>query len=163
MQEEGQALEVGDLQAEINAVAQEEGFSMETPAANDGLAVVDNGNGEEEYFTLLRDVLGLGFGVLAPAWGVSPEEVEALAGAYAPLLQKYFPDGVSGSAVELTAAIATVGIIGRRLGTPRTVEGKEIKEQAKSTGGNVQTKAAPVSEIQVKADLRAVDSGEGVE
>jgi hypothetical protein len=46
--------------------------------------------------------------------------VDALAGAYAAVLQKYFPEGPGQFGPELAAVFTTVAIIGPRLKMPRT-------------------------------------------
>ena len=67
---------------------------------------------------VLGPLIGAAFRIVAPAWGVSDAEVRELAGAWAPVLDKYFPDGIALS-VEFNAAIITLALIGPRWGKPR--------------------------------------------
>lgn len=60
------------------------------------------------------------FAILAPGWGVTQEEVGTLAEAYAPVIDKYFPDMAMGP--ELTAVLATALVLGPRIGRPRKIE-----------------------------------------
>lgn len=67
---------------------------------------------------VLGPLIGAGFRIVAPAWGVSEAEARDLAGAWAPVLDKYFPGGIALS-VEFNAAIVTLALIGPRWGKPR--------------------------------------------
>jgi len=68
---------------------------------------------------LLSQLLGLAFPILAPAWRVQPAECEILAGAWAPVLDKYAPGLVSSFGIEVQAVAVTLAIIGPRLRMPR--------------------------------------------
>lgn len=61
--------------------------------------------------------------ILAPAWGVTDQEKEMLAGAYAPVIDKYFPD--VGMSVEFSAIAVTAIIFAPRLSMPRKIEQPE--------------------------------------
>lgn len=76
---------------------------------------------------ILAPVLGGLFGILTPAWNVTPGECNELAGAYALVIDKYFPDTVLGC--EITAIICTVAVIGPRIGTPRKIESPGTNEE----------------------------------
>ncbi len=68
---------------------------------------------------LVAQVLGPGFALLAPAWRVSQDEIEALSEAYGAVIDKYFPAGLGAFGVEISAALATLAVIGPRLAMPR--------------------------------------------
>lgn len=59
------------------------------------------------------------FDLLCPNWNVQAAECNALAGAYAPVLVKYFPGGIGKMGPELTAVLVTAAIFGPRIGVPR--------------------------------------------
>lgn len=80
-------------------------------------------SGKDEWKSIFVQLLGPGFAVLAPNWGVQGQEVEALADAYAPLMAKYFPDA-SQVGPEVGAILVTAAVIAPRLSTPRKVEDK---------------------------------------
>jgi hypothetical protein len=80
---------------------------------------------------LLKPVLGMGFNILAPNWGVTEPEINELANAYGLLIDKYFPDGVLNSyGVEFAAIMTTFTVIAPRLNKPR-------KEKPKKPAGEV--------------------------
>ena len=74
-----------------------------------------------EYAVLLESVLGPGFALLAPNWGVQPEEIKTLSGVYGQLLAKYWPEPAD-FGPEIAAAVVTVAMFGPRLRVPRKVE-----------------------------------------
>lgn len=90
----------------------------------------------QEYETkgLLQMVIGPVFQILAPAWGVQPEEVSALADAYAPIVDEWFPEGVGGPYVG--AALVTLAVIGPRLGKPRRLEPPKPKPKGGQETGD---------------------------
>lgn len=59
--------------------------------------------------------------IFCPAWNLKGAEIEQLAEAYAPVLDKYMPGGMS-FGVELNAVLVTALIIGPRMKTPRKPE-----------------------------------------
>lgn len=71
----------------------------------------------------LAVLLGPLFSILAPNWNVTPDEVDIVAEAYADVINKYFPGGLS-LGVEVNALMATALIFGPRLGTPRKAPAK---------------------------------------
>ena len=77
---------------------------------------------------LVMPLVALGCNLLAPAWDIQAEEVDALSSAYGDLLDKYFPDGAGAFGVELSALLVTGAIIAPRLGKPR----KDLTEQEKA-------------------------------
>ncbi len=82
---------------------------------------------QDEWREIIEHLAGPAFGLLAPGWNVQPAEIQALAEAYAGLLNKYFPGGASQMGPELGAAMVTVAIIGPRLKMPRKLpEQKEV-------------------------------------
>jgi hypothetical protein len=80
---------------------------------------------------VLLMAIGPLFDVICPNWNVSPEEKQALAGAYAPVVDKYF-GGVS-MGVELQAVAITAMILAPRIGTPRVAK-PEKKEESMEQG-----------------------------
>ncbi len=66
---------------------------------------------------VLYPLARLAFDKAAPLWALSDAEVFTLCQSYGDLLDKYFPDGLN-FGVELSAAMATLTIIGPRWGKP---------------------------------------------
>ena len=81
---------------------------------------------------VLLMAIGPLFDVICPNWNVSPEEKQALAGAYAPVIDKYF-GGVS-MGVELQAVAITAMIIAPRIGTPRVAKPEKSKNDQVEQG-----------------------------
>lgn len=77
---------------------------------------------QQETAAALALLLEPAFGLLAPGWNVQAGECQALAGAWSPVLVKYFPGGIGQMGPELTALLVTAAVIGPRLGKPRTVD-----------------------------------------
>lgn len=77
-----------------------------------------------EWKEIIHPVIHMGFTVLAPNWGVNVDESEALADAYVPVLEKYFPDAGTQFGPEISAALVTMAIIAPRLNKPRKLEEK---------------------------------------
>lgn len=79
-----------------------------------------------EWRELLIQLLTPTFQLMAPAWNVQQEEINALGDAYAAVLSKYCPDGLSNWGPEITAGLTTVAIFGPRMraGLPRKVKEK---------------------------------------
>jgi hypothetical protein len=106
--------------------------NIELEIENDPLQVAINEktaqeveNSQNEWKEIIQHIVGPAFGLLAPGWGVQPVEIEALAEAYAGLLNKYFPGGATQMGPELGAAMVTVAIIGPRLKMPRELPAPE--------------------------------------
>jgi hypothetical protein len=72
------------------------------------------------------------FDIFAPAWEVSADEKEALAGAYAEVIDKYFPEFDAGC--ELNAIIITGMIVAPRIGKPRKIEPESEQGEAVNDG-----------------------------
>ncbi len=88
------------------------------PLPPDGnLLVIDQS--QAEVIALLVAVLTPTFVIIAPNWQITPAEVQQLAQAYAPVILKYFPDGLGDVGPELAAALVTMTVLGSRIGTPR--------------------------------------------
>ena len=66
---------------------------------------------------LVQPLVGLLCVSLAPAWAITNEEQAELSGAYALVIDKYFPDGVP-MGPELGAVMITAAIVMPRLGKP---------------------------------------------
>lgn len=69
---------------------------------------------------VLAKMLFMLFSTVAPAWQVQEHECEMLGGAYADVLNKYFPNLELG--VELTAVAATLIVFGPRRGKPMRIQ-----------------------------------------
>lgn len=82
---------------------------------------------------LLANLLQPAFVILAPAWEIKPAESQALAGAWAPVIDKYFPNLSMG--VELQAALVTLAIIGPRLGRAPKPKPKQAEAQPEQASG----------------------------
>jgi hypothetical protein len=72
---------------------------------------------------LVLMLVGPLFDILAPAWEVTDGEKQLIAAAYAPVIDKYFPDLDLGP--ELGAVAVTALVFGPRYSKPRRVEKKE--------------------------------------
>ena len=108
-------------------------------------------NQVEQEQSIATEVLLMGaisplFDIFAPNWKVGKEEKTALCESYAVVIDKYFPDGMSGRfAAELTALTVTGMIIAPRMGQPRQApepKKKEVKKeeatiQAKESGAEL--------------------------
>jgi len=86
--------------------------------------------------------LGPLFQLLAPAWAIQPAEVDALADAYAPVIDKYFPGGMG---VEGGALLVTAAVLAPRLGTPRKLPEKSDPPPARAPAPR-ETAPAPSAE-----------------
>jgi len=71
---------------------------------------------------IIEPLLQMGFGVLAPNWGVVDDEIHQLAIAYGGLMDKYLPDGVGKYSVEIGAVMVTAAVVLPRLKIPRKAE-----------------------------------------
>lgn len=76
-----------------------------------------------EWKELIVQLLIPTFQLMAPAWNVQESEIDALGEAYAAVLSKYCPEGLSRWGPELTAGLTTVAVFGPRMraGLPRKV------------------------------------------
>lgn len=86
---------------------------------------------KSEMTDVLGMILGPGFELLAPAWNIQKQEVDALAEAYAVLIEKYFPGGLTTFGAEINAALVTIAILAPRIKMPRKIE-----EPPADTGGD---------------------------
>ena len=78
---------------------------------------------------ILLMAIGPLFDIFAPAWNVTEQEKTMLAGAYAQVVDKYFPDIAMGP--EFTAIAITGMVIAPRIGQPmREEEGAEDGDQS---------------------------------
>lgn len=71
---------------------------------------------------IVAELLTVGFPVFAPAWNVQANEIDLLAGAWAPVIDKYIPDLSRFIGVEVQALVVTFAVLGPRLTRPRTVD-----------------------------------------
>jgi len=83
---------------------------------------------KKELAVLLSPV----FGIIAPAWEVTDDEIDLLAESYADAINKYFPDGLS-LGVEVGAIMSTVMIFGPRWGKPRKISAPKKQAQPGQT------------------------------
>lgn len=70
--------------------------------------------------------------IFFPAWGIQQKEIDELAKAWAAVIDKYMPGGLS-LGVEINAALITAMIVGPRVGKPRKPEEVEPENEE---GGN---------------------------
>ncbi len=66
---------------------------------------------------LVQPLVALLCVTVAPAWAITEEEQAQLSGAYAAVIDKYFPDGVP-MGPEVGAVMVTAAIVMPRLGQP---------------------------------------------
>lgn len=95
-----------------------------------GAGLPEQQNDSEENQQLLKALFDGGFAVLAPGWGVTETETETLSKAYAPLMDKYMPDGMGAYSLEINAALITFGFYMAHKDQPRKVEQQEGGEDA---------------------------------
>lgn len=113
-------IDLQNLSEEADALADEFGPSTEQAEQleRQSQQLATQENAADEWAAILQMALGPGFAILAPNWGISPDEIKALSDAYAPCAAELFPDmGQAGPWVG--AVMATAIVIGPRLGTPR--------------------------------------------
>lgn len=99
-----------------------------------------NAEGEREYRDAVALVLAPAFEILAPAWKVTSREVDQLAGAYAAVLQKYYPGGMAMLGPEFAAVAVTVMVIAPRINTARQSDQGDAKPEPEP----VKTEDTPV-------------------
>ena len=117
--------EIAELQQEVaaeQAANAAEGPPPASPGGPDVAASYQEPEPDLEWQEILHPLLWGGFAVLAPAWQVTAEECQQMADAYAPLCQKYMPDGPGKWGPEIGAAFVTVHVLAPRLGKPRKIE-----------------------------------------
>ena len=113
----------------------------------------------DEWQAIIAQLLAPTFAVMAPNWGVQQAEIDGLAGAYAPLLAKYFPD-TANVGPEIGAVIVTAAVIVPRLSIPRKLvdsgSGAPEPEPSKPKSGKPKKKQKPaknnVSQLQSERD-----------
>lgn len=146
-----------ELEAEINALAQEAGPAPEVAAAQavEQAAAVDAQTAVKEYEELLQPILGMSFAIIAPAWAINDTEVKQLSEAYAPLIHKYWPDGPQKFGPEIGAGLVTVAIFSSRIGRPRKV-GAAANDAGPEPEPVAQVERVPGEDVAVPAGV-AVD------
>lgn len=88
----------------------------------------------DEYNGLFQAVLNPTFQVVAPAWGVSQEEIAALAETYAEVAATYYPDGVGQLGPWPGAIMCTAMVVGPRMKMPRHLPPPQEPGQQKQEG-----------------------------
>lgn len=99
------------LESAANAIENDEAIEI---AANDPGSEFDL-----PVDAALSMALGAGFGILAPNWNVTANEIDELAKVYAALLEKYLGKGKMG--IELAAIMTTAMVIAPRVNKPRVL------------------------------------------
>jgi len=79
---------------------------------------------------LLKPVLSVSWSVLNPSHPLSDGHSAALAEAYAPLIDKYFPNIANSMGVELNAVIITGMVIAERMAESAAIRAEKEKAQA---------------------------------
>ena len=119
--QESLGVSISTLDAEVSAdpsiAPGFEGQELQTVAEQDIANI-------SEWKQIITILLGTGFSVATPNWGIQKAEVEAMSDAYAPLLNKYFPD-ISALGPEIAAVLVTAAILGPRIGMDRKIEDRE--------------------------------------
>ncbi|OBU24959.1 hypothetical protein C0Z01_14185 [Photobacterium kishitanii] len=104
-----------------------------------GSEVVTDGNSNNELKHALSICMLGTFSVVAPNWGVSADECNALAECYSTVIDKYFPDAGDSYGVEISALLMTVGVIGSRV--MQNIPRKNIKkDELQHVGGGDESK-----------------------
>tara|TARA_Y100001951_G_C11296191_1_gene275800 strand:- start:4746 stop:5279 length:534 start_codon:yes stop_codon:yes gene_type:complete len=119
--------------------------------------------------------LGPLFAVLAPNWGVQPAEIEQLAAAYAPVIDKWFP-GDFAMGVEMQAVMITAVIIAPRAAVPRNdaaaaraaerqaekQRGQDARAEAEQAARNAerQPETGPALDLSAASDESTAVGGE---
>ena len=133
------------LDVEISVLENEVAADPSIQAADQQLQTAGDQRVEnvQEWKTIIGILLGAGFGIVAPNWNVQKSEVDALSDAYAPLLDKYFPD-ISLMGAEIAAVLTTAAIIVPRLGMDRKIEDRdEVPSEAPAKTKKVKPKPKP--------------------
>jgi hypothetical protein len=78
-----------------------------------------------EYNGLFQTLLNPAFQILAPNWGVKPEEIAALSEAYADVAATYYPDGVGELGPWPGAILCTAMVLGPKMRKPRHADEQE--------------------------------------
>lgn len=114
--------EIAGLQQEAaaqQAAEQAAGPAPASPGANVATSYQEPTADDLSWQEVIQPLLLGGFSVLAPAWDITGAECQQLADVYAPLCEKYFPEGPGKWGPEIAATFVTVTIITPRLGKPR--------------------------------------------
>lgn len=99
-----------------------------------------------ETSEILFPVINSVFSILAPNWGVTANESQALAEAYGALIDKYFPDSHMAFGAEITAVTVTAMVVAPRIGKARKKEEKEVnkkQEKREQPAPSFEYQAAP--------------------
>ncbi|MEW8411362.1 MAG: hypothetical protein AB2696_21220 [Candidatus Thiodiazotropha sp.] len=120
-QQEGQGVDLG-----IDGQEREQEFRrLEAEAISGGVSPsspVSPGQVEPDTAKIIESILQMGFGIVAPNWGVTPGECNELSKAYGALFDKYFPGGMGKYGLELTAIMGTAAVVLPRIKKPRKLE-----------------------------------------
>jgi hypothetical protein len=81
--------------------------------------------------------------LFCPAWALGPDEHKMLADAWAPVVDKWFPDLALGP--EIAAVLVTCTVLGPKIGTPRRGEAGPAK---KTGNGAIRQQFPPVGELR---------------
>lgn len=117
------------VSGEAHAVAELEALAGEAPGAEPSRQPPPADTGPDTG-DVIAALIGPLFGVLAPAWSVTDGEVTELGRAWGPVVDKYWPGGLSAFGCELNAALITLAVVGPRLRLPRQVQPAESAEGA---------------------------------
>ena len=108
----------------------------------------------KEYSEILTALYSPTALILAPGWGLQPEEINALAEGHAPVFAKYFPS-VGSFGPEIGAALVTIAIFSPRvaLKLPRKLP-EQPAAQVKEPEPAPKVKTAPRKKTQKKAPVK---------
>ncbi len=95
------------------------------PSEPSAAEVAQANRDQEELEQAFNMLLGSTFDIFCPAWNIQPEETKQLSAAYAAIIEKYFPGGVSRFGVEINAVLITAVIFAPRAKMPRKVKPKD--------------------------------------
>ncbi|MEW8071943.1 MAG: hypothetical protein AB2826_16105 [Candidatus Thiodiazotropha sp.] len=132
-QEEGQGLDLG-----IDGREREQEFKrLEAEAISGGVNPsnpITAGPVEPDTAEIIESILHMGFGILAPNWGVTPGECKELSKPYGALFDKYFPGGMGEYGLEMAAIMGTAAVILPRINRPRKLEQSSGAQPVEGSG-----------------------------
>lgn len=140
--------------AEPPLVAAEGGDYSPDDFNPDNLPSVADEAQQAQMRAMVQMLLDVGFGVLAPNWGVESNETEQLTDALIPVLDKYMPNvaGNIGPEFVLLSAVALVAAPRIQQGVPLRVE-KEVNPRNESEQPAAPVRPEPPQDVPTHINL----------